>query len=98
MVTWQFFEKPKPSVGKTCTHRHLGGLPAKTSPSSAGGVSSIPGMEAKIPHASWPKKPKHNTEQYCNKSYKSFKNGAHQKKKKKAAGATKLLLTGKKQF
>ena len=31
----------------------------KTSPSSAGGASSIPGQEAKIPHASGPKNEKH---------------------------------------
>ena len=34
----------------------------KTSPFSAGGAGSIPGQGAKIPHASWPKKPKHKTE------------------------------------
>ena len=28
----------------------------KASPSSAGGVSLIPGLGAKIPHASWPEK------------------------------------------
>ena len=27
----------------------------KTLPSNAGGVGSIPGQEAKIPHATWPK-------------------------------------------
>ena len=27
--------------------------------SNAGGVGSIPGQGAKIPYASWPKKPKH---------------------------------------
>ena len=27
----------------------------KTLPSSAGGVGSVPGQEAKIPHATWPK-------------------------------------------
>ena len=31
----------------------------KTLPSNAGGAGSIPGREAKIPHASQPKKPKH---------------------------------------
>ena len=39
-----------------------GGPVAKTSPSNAGGAGSIPGQGAKIPHASWPKKPKHKTE------------------------------------
>ena len=32
-----------------------GGPVVKTSPSNAGDVGSIPGGEAKIPHASWPK-------------------------------------------
>ena len=30
----------------------------KTSPFNAGGMGSMPGQEAKIPHALWPKKPK----------------------------------------
>ena len=34
----------------------------KSSPPNAGGAGSIPGWGAKIPHASWPKKPKHKTE------------------------------------
>ena len=34
----------------------------KTLPSNAGGAGSIPGWGAKIPHASWPKKPKHKIE------------------------------------
>ena len=34
----------------------------KTLPSNAGGVGLIPGWGAKIPHALWPKKSKHNTE------------------------------------
>ena len=39
-----------------------GGPVVNTSPSSAGHVGSIPGRGAKIPHALWPKKPKHKTE------------------------------------
>ena len=39
-----------------------GGPVVKTSPSNAGGVGSIPGRGAKIPHASRPKKPKRKTE------------------------------------
>ena len=39
-----------------------GGPVVKTSPSSAGVVSLIPGQGDKIPHALWPKKPKHKTE------------------------------------
>ena len=34
----------------------------KTSPSNTGGAGLIPGQGAKIPHASWPKKPKYKTE------------------------------------
>ena len=48
----------------------------KTSPSNAGGVGSIPGQGAKIPHASWPKKTKHK-KKYYNKFNKDFKNGPH---------------------
>ena len=39
-----------------------GGPVVKTLPSSAGGAGSIPGGGARIPHASWPKKPKCKTE------------------------------------
>ena len=62
------------------------GSPAvKTSPSNAGGVGSIPGQGAEIPHASGPKNQNIKQKQYCNKLNKDFKNGPHQKilKKKK---------------
>ena len=49
-----------------------------TSPSNTGGVSSIPGQGAKIPHASWPKNQNIKQKQYCNKFNKEFKNGPHQ--------------------
>ena len=39
-----------------------GGPVAKTSPSNARGVGSIPGQRAKIPHASQPKKTNHKTQ------------------------------------
>ena len=54
-----------------------GHLVVKTLPSNAGSVSSIPGLEAKIPYGS-PKKKKHthkNQKQYCNKFNKDFENG-----------------------
>ena len=47
--------------------------------SSAGGVGSIPGGGAKIPHASQPKNQNIEQKQYCNKLNKAFKNGPHQK-------------------
>ena len=50
----------------------------KTSPFNAEGMCLIPGQEAKIPYASWPKKSKHKKQkQYCNKFNKEFKNGPH---------------------
>ena len=52
----------------------------KTSPSNAGGVGSIPGWGAEIPHASWPKNQNIKQKQYCNKFNKDFKNGPRQKK------------------
>ena len=51
----------------------------KTLPSNAGGVGSIPGWGAKIPHASQPKNQNIKQKQYCNKFNKDFKNGPHQK-------------------
>ena len=56
-----------------------GGLAVKTSPSNAGGVGSIPGWGAKIPHASWPKNQNIKQKQYCNKFNKDLKK---EKKKK----------------
>ena len=51
----------------------------KTSPSSAGGVGSIPGWEAEIPHASRLETQTIKQKQYCNKFNQDFKNGPHQK-------------------
>ena len=42
---------------------------------NAGDMSSIPGQEAKIPHASRPKNPNIKQKQYCNKFNTDFKNG-----------------------
>ena len=53
----------------------------KTSSSNAGGVGSIPGQGAKIPHASWSKSQNIKQKQHCDKFNKDFKNGPHQKKK-----------------
>ena len=52
-----------------------GGPVVGTSLSSAGGVGSIPGQGAKIPHDSWPKNQNVKQKQYCNKLNKDFKNG-----------------------
>ena len=51
----------------------------KTLPSNAGGMGSIPGWGAKIPHASRPKNQNIKQKRYCNKFNKDFKNGPHQK-------------------
>ena len=55
----------------------------KTSPSNAGGLGSVPGQGAKIPHASGSKNQNIKQKQYCNKFNEDFKNGPHQKKKEK---------------
>ena len=51
----------------------------RTSPSNAGGVGSVPGQGAKIPHASWTKNQSTKQKEYCNKFNEDFKNGPHQK-------------------
>ena len=54
----------------------------KTLLSNAGGVGSIPGLGAMIPHASGPKKSQNiKQNQYCIKSIKALKNGPHKKKR-----------------
>ena len=58
----------------------------KNSPSNAVGAGLIPGQGAKIPYASRPKSQKKKQKEYCNKFNKDFKNGPHQKKKKKIRG------------
>ena len=60
-----------------------GGPVVKTLPSNAGGVGSIPGRGAKIPHASWPENQNIKQKQYCNKCNKDFKKGPHPKNLKK---------------
>ena len=50
----------------------LGDPVVKTLPSNAGGVGSIPGWGAKIPHALWLKKPEHKQWKSCNKFSKDF--------------------------
>ena len=52
----------------------------RTLPSNAGGVGSIPGWGANIPHVSWPKNYNMKQKQYCNKFNKDFKSGPHGKK------------------
>ena len=49
----------------------------KLSPSNAGGVSLIPGWEAKIPHISGPKNQNMKQKQYCNKFNKDLKKIVH---------------------
>ena len=56
-----------------------GGPVFKTSPSNAGGVSSIPGQGAKILHILWPKIQSIRQKQCCNKFNRDLKNSPHQK-------------------
>ena len=55
----------------------------KTSPFNEEGVSLIHGWGTKIPHASKSKSQNIKQKQYCNKLNKKFKNGSHQRLKKK---------------
>ena len=57
-----------------------GGPVVKTSPSNAGGVGSIPGWGARVPHALQPKDQNIKQKQYCNKFNKTLKM-VHIKKK-----------------
>ena len=49
-----------------------GGAVVESLPASAGGVGSIPGRGAKIPHASQTKNQNIKQKQYCNKFKKDF--------------------------
>ena len=60
---WREKKERERSAIKTKAHRDFPGGPVvKTLPSSTGVVGLIPGQGAKMPHASWPKRPKHKTE------------------------------------
>ena len=61
-----------------------GGPVVKTSPSNAGDVGSIPGGEAKIPHASWPKNQTQNRNNIVTDWIKTLKM-VHIKKEKMTA-------------
>ena len=52
----------------------------KTLPSNAGGVGSIPGWGAKIPHVSGPKNQNIKQKQYCNKFNKRLQKWSISKK------------------
>ena len=72
------------------------GLPSgplvKTLPSSTGDRGSIPGQEAKIPHASQPHTQNIEKKEYCNKSNKDFLNGTHKKKNDNGGEHNKGLM------
>ena len=56
------------------------GSPAvKTLPSNAGGVGSVPGWGAKVPHTFQPRNQNIKLKQCCNKFNKDFTNGSCQK-------------------
>ena len=60
--------------------RDFRGVPVvKTAPSDAGGMGSIPGWWANIPHASWTKNQSIKQKKYCKKLNKDFRDGPHKK-------------------
>ena len=52
-------------------------------PPNEGGTGLIPGQEAEIPHALWPKNQNIKQKQYCNKFNIDFKNDPQQQSIKK---------------
>ena len=73
----------KEIIGRDCKKWLGGDFPgspvAGTSPSNAGGVGSIPGWGAGIPHALQPENQNIKQKQYCNKFNKDLKkNGSVQ--------------------
>ena len=64
----------------------------KTSP--AGGAVSIPGLGAKIPHASQAKDQNIKQKQYCNKFNKDFKTGPHQQTIKRKITSCRGCFSG----
>ena len=78
-LPWLNQEEIENWVLKVLTRDFPGGPVVKTSPSNAGGAGSIPGRQAKIPHASGPKSQNIKQKQYCRKINKDFKNGQYQK-------------------
>ena len=72
------------NIVKKISRDFPGGAVVKNPPANAGDMGSSPGPGRS--HMPCGQKPKHKTEQYCNKFNKDFKNGLHQrnlKKKKK---------------
>ena len=70
-----------------------GGPAVETLPTSAGGVGSIPGQGARIPHASRPGDQNIKQKQYCNRFNRDFKNSPHPKKKKGRKGPQTSLYS-----
>ena len=69
-------------VYKACIKNFPGSPGVKTSPSNAGPSDSIPGQEAKIPHALRPEKQHRKQKQFCSKFNQDFKNGSQKERKK----------------
>ena len=63
-----------------------------SSPFNEEGVGLVPGREANIPYASWPKNQNIKQKQYYNKFNKDFKNCPHKKKIFKKNESTKSSL------
>ena len=83
MEEWQISNRPEILGTQSPQNVLFGAFPVdpkvKTSLSNAGGLGLIPGQRAKIPQVLGPKKQNIKQRQYCNKFFKDFKNGPHQK-------------------
>ena len=88
LLTWTDTMLSKNTGSKNTCRDSPGDPVVETSLFNAGRSSSIPGGEAKILQAWWPKHRNIKQKQYCNKFNKDFKNGLHQKRIK-----TKIIKT-----
>ena len=64
----------------------------KSLPFNVGSVGWISSLGAKIPHTSRPKKTKQKQKRYCNTLNKDFKNGPHQKRKRRKPQSSSIML------
>ena len=79
IISAQFFCKPNTTL-KSKVYQDF--PVRRTSSSNAGGEGLIPGLRAKIPHASQPKEQNIKQNQYCNKSNEGLSKWSTLKKKK----------------
>ena len=99
ILTWEIPWTEEPGRGSPWGHKELDmtqrldDFPYGPVPSNTGAVGSVPGWDAKILHASWPKIQNINhRSNITTKPNKDFLNGPHFKKEKGLMGALEVLF------